>query len=119
MLKTQRDLKKTVTGLERKLESAEEGQTIAEVQRVLSEKAVQFKVKEAVSVAKTNERLHYSSVLAKERVKVQSLKKKVDCSKLVMTKLVNAKVSPNNMQSNLLTWFVNLLTCYFCLHPLL
>ena len=119
MLKTQRDLKKTVTGLERKLESAEEVQKIAEVQRVLSEKTVQFKVKEAVSVAKTKERLHYSSVLAKERVKVQSLKKKVDCSKSVMTKLVNAKVSPNNMQSNLLTWFVNLLTCYFCLHPLL
>jgi len=113
MLKTQRDLKKTVTGLERKLESAEEVQKIAEVQRVLSEKTVQFKVKEAVSVAKTKERLHYSSVLAKERVKVQSLKKKVDCSKSVMTKLVNAKVSPNNMQSNLLTWFVNLLTCYF------
>ena len=55
MLKTQRDLKKTVTVLERKLESAEEVQTIAEVQRVLSEKAVQFKVKEAVSVAKTND----------------------------------------------------------------
>jgi len=70
-------------------------------------------------VAKTVERLHYSSVLAKERAKVQSLKKKVDCSKSVMTKLVNDKVSPNIMQTNMLTWFVNLLTCYFCLHHLL
>ena len=67
----------------------------------------------------SGEQKHYSSVLAKERTKVQSLKQKVDCSKSVMTKLVNAKVITNNIQTNMRTWFVNLLTYHFCLRHLL
>ena len=56
------------------MEAAEEDKAIAGEELVLAEKGVQFKVKEAVSVAKSGEQKHYSSVLAKERTKVQSLK---------------------------------------------
>jgi len=86
-----------VEGLERKLEAAEEDKAISGEDLMLAEMGVQFKVKEAVSVVKYGEQKHYSSVLAKERTEVQSLKQKVDCSKSVMTKLVNAKVSTNNI----------------------
>jgi len=70
-------------------------------------------------VVNSGEQKHYSSVLANNRTKVHSLKHKVDCSKSVMTKLVNAKARTNNIQTNLLTWFVHLLPYYFCLHHLL
>ena len=58
-------------------------------------------------------------MFANERMKVQSLKQKVDCSKSVMTKISNEKVSTNNIQTNMRTWFVNLLTYHFCLRHLL
>ena len=88
-----RQLKKSVHGLDQKVETLEKESEDAKEEMVRTEESVAIRVKEAVTIAKSGERAYYSGVMAKDKVKLAVLTVKVDSSTSCQSSLIDAKVS--------------------------
>ena len=92
-VKTIGTMKKGMRNLELKVAAAKAGKEKAEQEMISTEERVSVKVKEGVTAAKAKERSHFSRVLAKEAVKLTSLKVKLESSKSAQKTILNATVS--------------------------
>jgi len=84
---------KSIHRLEQKIGTVEKGKEYAKEEIIQTQESIDVRVKDAVTVANSEEHTYFPGMLAKENVKIASLKLKVDSSKSFQTSLIDAKVS--------------------------